>query len=174
VKAQELSRKYAAAVFSLALENWMTTLRVVENELANDSTLAKGLQDSSRSFSERQKELDRVIPSQSDTHIRNFLYTMLRDGDMSLLGDVVEELDRMMQGGPQVQVAHVTTALALSDSDKEQFQQKLRQKYGQDLEFVFNVNPAIMGGAVVQIGDKIIDGSVAARLESMSNVLGVG
>jgi F-type H+-transporting ATPase subunit delta len=63
--------------------------------------------------------------------------------------------------------------MELSEADKEQFRQKLRDKYGENLEFVFNVNPDILGGAVVQIGDKVIDGSVAARLQALSNTLGV-
>ncbi len=173
MKAQELSRKYATAVFSQALEKWLTALRAVQNKLVSDSALAKNLQDSGRSFSDRQKELDAVAPDGSDQHVLNFLYTMLKDGDIGLLGDVIAELDRMTRGGPMVQVASVVTALALSDSEKEQFRQRLRSKYGENLEFDFNVDSALIGGAIVQIGDKVIDGSVAARLESMSNLLGV-
>jgi F-type H+-transporting ATPase subunit delta len=173
VKAQELSHKYATAIFSLALESWLTALNVVQNELTHNSTLAQGLQDSSRSFGERQKELDSIIPKDSNQSVRNFLYTMLREGDIGLLGEVIAELERMMRGGPQVQVARVTTAIALSDQEKEAFHQRLAAKYGENLELDFNVDPAIVGGAIVQIGDKVIDGSVATRLEAMSNALGV-
>lgn len=79
----------------------------------------------------------------------------------------------MMRGGPQVQVARVITAVALNEDEIEQFRQKLRAKYGENLEFDFTVDPAIIGGAIVQVGDKVIDGSVASRLTAMSNVLGV-
>jgi F-type H+-transporting ATPase subunit delta len=173
VKAQQLSRKYATAVFSQALEKWLTTLGAVQDKLAGNPALTRSLQDSSRSFGDRQKKLDELLPADSDRHVRNFLYTMLRDGDIGLLGDVVAELERMMAGGPLVQVARVTTALELSDSDKEQFRQELRQKYGEELEFAFYTDPTIIGGAIVQIGDKVIDGSVATRLKSMGNLLGV-
>lgn len=173
MKAQQLSRKYATAVFSQALEKWLTTLGAVQDRLAGNPALTRSLQDSSRSFGDRQKKLDELLPADSDRHVRNFLYTMLRDGDIGLLGDVVAELERMMAGGPLVQVARVTTALELSDSDKEQFRQELRKKYGAELEFAFYTNPTIIGGAIVQIGDKVIDGSVATRLKSMGNLLGV-
>ena len=86
---------------------------------------------------------------------------------------VLLDLEHMAQGGPQVQVAHVTTAVALSDSEKEKFRKKLRSQYGDNLEFVFRVDQSILGGAIVQVGDKVIDGSVATRLEAMSNALGV-
>jgi F-type H+-transporting ATPase subunit delta len=173
VKAQELSRKYATAVFSQALEKWLGAVRAVNDRLASDSTLADTLEDSSRSFTERQQALDKVIPEGSDKEIRNFFYTMLKDDNIALLPDVLADLDRMVRGGPQVQVAIVTTALSLSDKEKEQFRDKLAKKYDDDLEFLFNVDPSIIGGAIVQVGDKIMDGSVATRLGAMKNVLGV-
>lgn len=173
MKAQELSRKYALAVFSQALEHWLIALRTVQDKVAADANLGQKLQDSGRSFADRQKELDAVIPANSHQQVRNFLYAMLKEGDIGLLGEVVGELDRMTRGGPTVQVAQVTTALPLSDEEKNQFRQTLRAKYGEALEFVFNVNSAIIGGAIVQVGDKVIDGSVATRLESLSNLLGV-
>jgi len=173
VEAQELSRKYAGAVFSQALEPWLVALRTVQEKLADDSALAAGLANSDRSFAERQKELDQIIPKDSNQYVRNFFYVMLKEGDIQLLGDVLAELDRMTRGGPQVQVAIVTTALPLSDGEKDQLRQSLRKKYGEGLEFTFKVDSSIVGGVVVQVGDKIIDGSVQTRLQSMSNLLGV-
>ena len=173
MEAQELSRKYATAVFSMALDKWLSSLKTVQKKLSNDPALAATLADASRSFADKQKALDAIIPADADQHVRNFFYTMLKENDTALLPDVVTELDRMMSGGPQVQLATVTTALELGDSEKEQFRQKLQNKYGQSLELAFNIDPAIIGGAVIQVGDKIIDGSVATRLESMSNLLGV-
>jgi F-type H+-transporting ATPase subunit delta len=173
VKAPELSRKYAAAVFTLALEKWLTPLNAVRDRLADSPKLAERLQDTSRSFSNRQKELDEIIPANSDQEVRNFLYTLLKNGDIGLLGEVLADLERMSREGPQIQVARVTTAIALSDSDKEKFRQKLRAKYGDNLEFAFHVDSTIVGGAIVQVGDQVIDGSVATRLEAMSNVLGI-
>ncbi len=173
MKAQELSRKYATAVFSQALEKWVGAIGAVQNKLSADPALVAKLADSSIAFADRQAALDAVIPADADKYVRNFFYTMLKENDLALLPDVLSELERLVRGGPQVQVATVTTAYALDDSEKEQFRQTLQSKYGAGTELAFQVNPAIVGGAVVQIGDKIIDGSVATRLESMSNLLGV-
>lgn len=173
MKAQELSRKYATAVFSLALESWLTPLNVVRNELANNSALTATLQDKDRSFGERQQALDKIIPADTAPQARNFLSTLLKEGDISLLADVLGELERMVQGGPSVQVARVTTAFSLSDQEKDEFHQKLVAQYGDSLEFDFSVDPALLGGAIVQVGDKVIDGSVATRLAAMANALGV-
>ena len=173
MKAQELSQKYATAIFSLALEKWLHALSAVQNDLAKNPTLVGKLQDTDRSFADRQKELDGIIPAGSDENVRNFLYTLVKNGDIGLLGAVLENLEQLSRGGPQAQVAYVTTAVALTDEEKEQFRQKLRAQYGSNLELAFRVDPAIIGGAIIQAGDKVIDGSVATRLEAMSNALGV-
>lgn len=173
MKAQELSRKYATAVFSLALESWLNPLNVVHTELANNSSLVASLQDKDRSFGERQTTLDKVIPGDSSQQVRNFLYSLLKEGDIGVLGEIMAELERMVRGGPLVQVARVTTALPLSENEKDEFRQKLTAQYGENLEFDFAIDQAILGGAIVQVGDKVIDGSVATRLAAMSNALGV-
>lgn len=173
MKAQELSQKYAAAVFSLALEKWLKPLHVIQNRLAQDSQLVSRLQDTNRPFSGRQKSLDDIIPADSDQSVRNFLYTLLENGDIGLLANVLENLEQMSRSGPQAQIAYVTTAVALSDAKKEEFRQRLRSQYGASLELVFRIDPAIIAGALIQVGDKIIDGSVATRLAAMSNTLGV-
>jgi F-type H+-transporting ATPase subunit delta len=173
VKAQELSRKYALAIFSQALEKWLSALNAVQSELAGNAALLASLEDSSRPFSQKQADLDKLIPAGTDQPVRNFLYTLLREDDMDLLADVIGELERMSRGGPQVQVARITTAVELSDEEKDQFRQKLRSKYGQNLDFVFSIDPGIYGGVIVQVGDQVIDGSISARLEALGQALGV-
>jgi F-type H+-transporting ATPase subunit delta len=173
VKEQALSRKYALAVFSLALEKWLTTLRAVQDRLADNPQLAAQLADAGRTFADRQKELDGLIPASIDPIFRNFFYTLLQNGDIGLLGEVLADLERLSGGGPQVQTARVTTAIALSDDEKESLRQKLRLKYGDNLDFVFGINPAIIGGVIVQVGDKVMDGSISTRLQAMGNAVGV-
>jgi len=173
VKEQALSRKYAMAVFSLALEKWLISLKAVLDRLAGNPQLAERLADAGRTFAERQEELDSLIPADTDPMARNFFYTLLENGDIALLGEVLADLERLSSGGPQVQTARITTAITLSDDEKEEFRQKLRQKYGDNLEFVFSINPAIIGGVIVQVGDKVMDGSVSTRLQAMGNAVGV-
>lgn len=171
---QELSRKYATAVFSLAMEAWMRVLNQVQDQLADQPKLVESLENPDRTFEEKKADLDKLLPAEGvDQKVRNFLYTLLENEQIGLLGEILESLEQMSRGGPQVQVVYVTTAVALSDDDKEQFRQKLRAQYGENLEFVFRVDQSIIGGAIVQVGDKVIDGSVASRLESMSQKLGV-
>ena len=81
MKAQELSQQYATAIFSLALEKWLSALSTVQNRLADNPKLAESLQDTDRLFADKQKDLDGIVPADSDQNVRNFLYTLVKNGD---------------------------------------------------------------------------------------------
>jgi F-type H+-transporting ATPase subunit delta len=61
-------------------------------------------------------------------------------------------------------VARVTTAIALSDDERSRLRAALVKLYGHDIHLQVEVDPHVVGGLVVQIGDEVIDGSVAGRL----------
>jgi len=62
--------------------------------------------------------------------------------------------------------AEVVSALPLTDEEKEIIRKDLLAKSGSE-EFFFRVDPGILGGLVIKIGDKVLDGSVSGQLESM-------
>ncbi len=61
-------------------------------------------------------------------------------------------------------VARVTTAVALSDSEITRLQEALAGLYGHEVHLQIEVDADIVGGVVVQVGDEVLDGSVAGRL----------
>lgn len=65
------------------------------------------------------------------------------------------------------QSAEVTSALPLSEKEKEQVEKDVLAKIGPQAAVSFRVDPSILGGLVVRVGDKVLDGSVAGKLESL-------
>jgi F-type H+-transporting ATPase subunit delta len=61
-------------------------------------------------------------------------------------------------------IARVTTAVVLSDDERDRLQSALAAMYGRDLHLEVEVDPDIVGGVVVHVGDEVLDGSVAGRL----------
>ncbi len=173
MEAKELASKYATAVFSLALEEWVAAITSVHNSIQDDPELLDTLKAPDQPFNVKQVVLDGMIPTDCSQPVRNFLYTLLKEDKMEILPDILQNMERLSKGTPQMQVAYVVTATSLDEGEKEKFRQKLRSQYGESLDLEFNVNPEIIGGAIVRIGDKLIDGSVATRLSAMGNALGV-
>ncbi|HET9188455.1 MAG TPA: F0F1 ATP synthase subunit delta [Acidothermaceae bacterium] len=64
----------------------------------------------------------------------------------------------------QRSVARVTTAVALTDDERSRLRAALAKLYGHDVHLQVELDPHIVGGLVVQVGDEVIDGSVAGRL----------
>ncbi|HZD55332.1 MAG TPA: F0F1 ATP synthase subunit B [Anaerolineales bacterium] len=67
--------------------------------------------------------------------------------------------------------AVVTSALPLTEEEKASVKEDILSKIGDQATVTFRVDPAILGGLVVRVGDKVLDGSVAGRLEEMSQRL---
>ena len=163
---KSLAQEYAQAVYALALEDWQKSLLAVQEKLAGSPEALSQLSDMQTPFAKRQEQLDRLLPDDLPEHVRNFFYTLLKNGDLSLLADVAKHLTRLARRGPGVEVATVTTAVPLTDQEKAQFQQKLAARHREELEIDFVVDKRILGGAIVQVGDQIIDGSVASKLNA--------
>ncbi len=62
-------------------------------------------------------------------------------------------------------VARVTSAVVMSDAERDRLRAALAGMYGRDIHLQVEVDPALVGGVVVQLGDEIIDGSIASRVE---------
>ena len=59
----------------------------------------------------------------------------------------------------------MTTSRPLTEDQRGRLQQQLNTLYGKDLKLTVDVDPALLGGLKVQVGEEVIDGSVAARLD---------
>lgn len=67
--------------------------------------------------------------------------------------------------------AEVTSALPLTDEEKDSVKQDVLAKIGEQATVTFRVDPAILGGLIVRVGDKVLDGSVSGQLQSMRQSL---
>jgi F-type H+-transporting ATPase subunit delta len=90
--------------------------------------------------------------------------------DPQLQHEVLKSLDEMLRGGDQ-NAAGITSAVALTADERNALESKLRAKFGRDLAFAYQVDPALLGGVIVKVGDKIIDGSLASKLNAMAETL---
>jgi F-type H+-transporting ATPase subunit delta len=68
-------------------------------------------------------------------------------------------------------VANITVANSISDGQAEQLRANLAKTYGQAIKLNIEVNPAIIGGIVVEVAGEIIDGSIASRMSHLKQEL---
>lgn len=111
--------------------------------------------------------IDRMLRGKVHQLLLNFLKVVAEHGRMNALETIylaaVEQLDKLRN---RVRV-QVTTATPLEDSQAEALKNALRQQTGAEPILITRVNPDMIGGLIIQVGDTVYDGSVTAQLEQM-------
>jgi F-type H+-transporting ATPase subunit delta len=100
---------------------------------------------------------------------------MVDAGDSTLVADVAGRMAQIASGRSESVKAEITSAIELSDSEMDELRKRLTAEYGAGLTISFAVDPSLMGGLRVRVGDRLIDNSVATRLatlrESIASVI---
>jgi F-type H+-transporting ATPase subunit delta len=103
--------------------------------------------------------------------VRNFLFVVTDHGRMHILPEIVESFQEVIRQRQGIAEAEVFSAVELSAAQKAEFAFTLERMTGQRVEPKYSLDPSLLGGAVVRIGDAIYDGSVRNRLNEMRSKL---
>jgi ATP synthase F1 delta subunit len=90
--------------------------------------------------------------------------------DLESVKDALSELEHSARHGRLE--AEITSAVPLTPAERAKIEARLRARYGADLTIAYRVHPPIIGGLIVRVGDRYIDGSVASRLGQLRERLG--
>lgn len=160
-------RAYARAVYETAVGDWLEDLRRIQQQLESGD-LVTALDDPVTAFEDKKALLDDVLGSDVDRRARNFVYTLASNSDVNILADIISDYERLLrQGALELPLARVTSAVPLTDTEREAIEQRLHRRFGEEIEVSYQVKPSIIGGVTLRVGDKYIDGSVATKLEAM-------
>jgi F-type H+-transporting ATPase subunit delta len=99
--------------------------------------------------------------------VRNFLWVVIDHGRTAVLPEITvmfEEVVRQRQG---VAKAEVVSAMELNPWQKTELLQTLERKTGKKIQATYSLEPGLLGGARVRVGDTVYDGSVRTQLEQM-------
>jgi F-type H+-transporting ATPase subunit delta len=171
VSVQARPQDYAAAIYDLALEPWLKQLSSIQQAVKSDAALRADLHAPGLSTQEKLARLSQALPAGVSGEMRKFLGTLLEAGQVDQLDAILLELDRLAQRRPERTLAHVTTAVPLTEAEKEAMRAKLTQRFGSDLEIQFEVDASLLGGVYLRVGDQVIDGSVAGKLAALRDHL---
>ena len=166
---EQLPQTYAQAIFEQATADWLLPLKNLA-ECIKPADVER-LDQPGLAFAQKQEILNKITPSDTSKEVKNLLALLASRNEMHLLPSILAEFDRYSQRGGGRDMARVTSAIALSDADKRQLEDKLRRRFGQDTDFQYAVDPGILGGVIVRLGDKVIDGSVSGKLAALKEKL---
>ena len=172
-----LAGRYASALFDLASDKGTVTavesdLDKIEAALADSSDLRAVTTNPKVSRAETEKALGAVgkLLKLSDL-TQNFLGVLAQNRRLSQLPAVIRAFRQIAAAQRGEVTAEVTSAHALSDAQIDQLKQKLTAREGRTVKITTNVDPDLLGGIVVTIGSKRIDGSIRTRLNSLAQAM---
>jgi F-type H+-transporting ATPase subunit delta len=171
VSVQARPQDYAAAIYDLAFEPWLQQLGNVQSALRRDAALRTALDDPKSSAREKLQMLGQAVPEGLTVEVRKFLGTLLEAGQLEQLDTILVEFDRLVRRRPERTLARVTSAIPLTEDEKEAMRARLTDRFGADLEFQFKVDASLIGGVYLRVGDQVIDGTVAGRLAALRDRL---
>jgi F-type H+-transporting ATPase subunit delta len=172
-----LAGRYAIALFELA--NEQKQLDAVGESLA---ALKQALAESSdfRALTTspligRDQAMKAVAATASamklDPITANFLGVLARNRRLAQLGNVIRAFNLLAARHRGEINAEVTSAHKLDDGQVDAIRKNLRTRYGADIALDLNVDPAILGGLVVKIGSRMIDGSIRTKLNTLAQAM---
>lgn len=165
------ARRYAQAVFQIgaehdSLEQWYDDLSAMAAALEDGELVA--FLDAPQVSVERKVELignalgDAVTPLAA-----NLLSLLASRGIASILPDVVESYQALLDDHRGVERAEVVSSVPLDDEQQQRVSDLLEGMVGKQVRLNSRVEPSILGGFVARVGDRVIDGSARTRLDQM-------
>jgi F-type H+-transporting ATPase subunit delta len=119
----------------------------------------------------RRESLKRIFAGKVNALLLNFLLVLNSKGRTWLLPEVCQVFHRQVDAQRGRRRAFVTTAVALDDAQRARLRDEARRMCGLEPVLVERIDPAIIGGAVLQVGDRVLDTSLRRRLQSIRRQL---
>jgi F-type H+-transporting ATPase subunit delta len=172
------ARRYAEAAFQLAerdgnVERWLEQLRVVATAVG-DATLVRRLEDPHVPLDRRLAALNAVVGENAVPQLASLVGLVLRRRRLESVADIYREFRRQYNRKVGIVEATATSATQLDEQELSALRSRLEQMTGGRIELQTNVDPGLLGGVQVRLGDLLIDGSVRGRLERLRNRLASG
>jgi len=169
------ARRYAEAAFEVGLRDntvadWRRELDAAA-AICDDPDVTRALGNPAVPLEQRWPAAQKIFGRVVSQPVLNLIGLMLRRGRIEELPRIAAEFRRLDNQRQGIILAHVISAAPLTDQEKRAVVQRMEQLTGGRVELDVAVDPSLLGGLVVRVGDQLIDGSVRGRLERLRNQL---
>ena len=172
-----LAGRYAVALFDLARESNQIdavakSLSALRAGLAESADLKTLTQSPIISRTDAEKAIEAVAKAMKlDTLTAKFLGVLAENRRLADLLAMIDAYDAIVAAHRGEVTAKVTSAHPLSAAQLKELAANLKTRVGRDVQIQASIDPAILGGLVVQLGSQLIDGSIRTRLNSFAQAM---
>ncbi|MBQ8858755.1 MAG: ATP synthase F1 subunit delta [Clostridia bacterium] len=172
----EMSKEYASALFSVSLEGGVAQevadgLAVILAAMRENPAYIELLASPGIPMAERVSALRAAFAAAVPEYALSFVALLTEKGRIREIFDCAEAYNDLHTAYLQSAVAHVVSAVPLTDEEKTKLVARLSRVSGKQIRAEYEVDEGIMGGLVVSIDGKVMDGSVRHRLQEIKGVM---
>ena len=170
-----IARPYAEAAFEIAsakraLPSWSRMLELVDS-VASDARMRTALASPTLGDAEKESLFLSVCGDALDADAKSFVRVLIESDRIGLSREIREVYEKRRHDAEGVARASIESAMPLSDADLAAMKAALERRFGRRVEATVAVNPALIGGARITVGDTVIDDSVQGKLTAMATEL---
>jgi len=168
------ARRYAQAIFQIAserneLDRWLDDLAFISQALRAPDFME--MLQARRLPIDEKVRLANVALLPTTPMARNLVFLLAQKRQVGIIDDVLDAYRELYNEARGIAEVEVSTAIALNDAELDQVRTGLAAATGKQIILRSNVAPELLGGILVRIGDRIIDGSIRQRLALMRQTL---
>ncbi len=169
------ARRYAEAAFEVAtrddaVDAWRAELEAAAERLGEDR-VTRVLANPAIPLGQRSAAVTGLLKGIASPGLANLVQLLLKRGRIDELPRVATEFRRLDDRRQNIIHATVTSAAALTPDEVRALSARLEQSTGGRIVLATSVDAGLLGGLIVRVGDRLIDGSVRGRLERLRNQL---
>jgi F-type H+-transporting ATPase subunit delta len=168
---EEIAQVYARSLFEVAEEH--DRVDVVREQLGQFADALAGSRELELFFfspyfstEEKKEGLDKAVEGEDDI-IRNFLAVLIENHRMPALMRIRREYDQLWREANKMLPVQITSAVPLDESVHTRIGEEIGRQTGRKVELSANVDPDVLGGIVLRVGNSILDASIRTRLERL-------
>lgn len=173
-EANTIARPYVQAAFEAAqkqgdLKGWSAVMQVLMELMANEDI--KAVVTSPRVDRSQVEALILQLAGDLNKEQGNFVRILAESGRLTVVAEIAEMFEVLRAEAENSAQITVSSAFTLNDEQQQKIAAALKARLGCDVKLSCNVDKALLGGIVIRIGDKVIDGSANTRLTELAYAL---
>lgn len=175
---EELAQVYGRSLFEVAKEHGK--LDLLREQLAQFAGALEGNRELAVFFfspyfstAEKKQGLERMLDG-ADPHLLRFLGLLIENHRMPAVYRIRREYDRLWEQENRLLPVVLTSAVALDEQTTSSLASRIGERTGRTVTLTTHVEPEIIGGIVVQVGNSILDASIRNRLEQLRRQVAQG
>jgi F-type H+-transporting ATPase subunit delta len=169
-----VGKRYARAIFDVASERGKidqveADLGAIVQAVEQNAELSKIMQHPHIAADAKKSLVEELFKSSVGEESFNFLNVLIENGREVQLPDIYRSFVQLANEARGIADAVVTSAKPLSSEEEAELAEKFGQTLNKKLRVTTVVDPAILGGIVIKIGDRLYDGSLKTKLETFAH-----